>query len=106
MEKLVELLNKHRKEINGDGKWYIDTDNYNMLTLNNLDKLSSELWIISREYWFIKRLVDNDKIKWWSDKIRECWDAWSEYRCDTYENILINLALSDEPIKFLTEILK
>jgi len=110
MEKLIELLNEHRKEMNGDGKWYTDTDNYNMLTLNNLDKLSSELWAISKEYGFIKWLVDNDKIK------RE----WIEYACyiKTKDNVihsddiskegvlLMLLSIQDEPIDFLIEILK
>lgn len=61
--------------------------------------------ICLKQYEFIKWLVDNNKIDW-NNKIPEYWGAWSEYRCDDYENILINLALNDEPLKFLVSIIK
>ena len=108
MNKLIELLNEHRKEINGDGKRYIDIDNYNMLTLNNLDKLSSELWTISKEYGFIKWLVDNDKIDLW--KLIMIKDEEQKVIVDidnSRENtLLMLLAIQDEPIEFLISILK
>ena len=108
MNKLIELLNEHRKEINGDGKRYIDIDNYNMLTLNNLDKLSSELWTISKEYGFIKWLVDNDKIDLW--KLIMIKDEEQKAIVDidnSRENtLLMLLAIQDEPIEFLISILK
>ena len=117
MNKLIQLLNEHRKEMNGDGKRYIDTDNYNMLTLNNLDKLSSELWVISKEYGFIQRLVDNDNID--IEKIENTeyylidwfyyWERkgfWIERKDDVVKILLMLLSIQDSPIEFLISILK
>lgn len=97
MEKLIELLNEKEKELSpsiqvewtefsvGINKWYL----------------------ISKECWFIKWLVENDKID--IDKVEEkseytfIKNGWWEH---IIEDVLMLLAIKDEPIRFLCEILK
>ena len=86
-----------------------------------------EARIISKQFWFIKRLVDNDKIdfdKCWLDvkdylSYSKRYDKWivmaENYDNDTfvvrefyspYEQLLMLLAISDNPIDLLCEIIK
>lgn len=52
--------------------------------------------LISKEYWFIKWLVENNKID--ENKIfNDCW---------LYDSVLMKLAIQDEPIDFLISLLK
>jgi hypothetical protein len=73
----------------------------------------SELEIISKKFWFIKWLVENDKIDLW--KIKKLYRKSNENSTHTYpilydysydESLLMFLAIQDEPIRFLCEILK
>ena len=71
--------------------------------------------LISKEYLFIKWLVENDKINW-----RKCLDLWYEISVideewedvdimrtfDSYEQLLMYLSIQDNPIEFLVSILK
>ena len=71
--------------------------------------------LISKHYPLIKWLVDNDKISW-----RKCSDLWYEIAVidwvledvdimrtfDDYEQLLMYLAIQDNPIEFLISILK
>lgn len=77
------------------------------------DKITEkeEVWICSKKYWFIKWLVENDKID--LDIVKEnCikrngrMDVDGLYRYSVYERVLMLLAISDNPIDFLIEILK
>ena len=63
MEKLIELLNKHRREKVNKQSWITEW-HYNAFTfsLDNIRWQQAELLIISKQYWFIKWLVENDKI--------------------------------------------
>ena len=89
MEKLIELLNEY-DEI----REYVEVD---------LEDELISLRIISKWYWFIKRLVENDKI----DK-----DYYSNYVCDLWEefsmtsNIIMNLSIAENPIGYLIHMLK
>ena len=69
--------------------------------------------LISKEYGFIKRLVENDKIDLW--KIKKLYRKSNENSTHTYpilydysydESLLMFLAIQDEPISFLISILK
>ena len=64
--------------------------------------------IISKEYWFIKRLVDNNKIDTRKiDKDRLETIQYSEKeRITIYDWLLMLLAIKDKPIKFLISVLK
>ena len=101
MEKLIELLNEYReKEL-----WYRVPE----------WEEKWQLWItneqlISKKFWFIQRLVDNDKIDFyikhwekyleypiWSDNYDKVWD---------YKDIIQWLSISDTPIDDLISYLK
>jgi hypothetical protein len=88
--KLLELLNEYNfQEYNV--KRFFKEEN-----VNNVMKAE---WIISKRYWFIKWLVENDKIN--KSKVFSFIDTDG-----TYEDILCLLALSDEPIEDLISFLK
>ena len=70
--------------------------------------------VISKKFWFIKWLVENDKID-----INEEWNDYEKTNlyCNSdffqlqkhysyYESLLMLLAIQDEPIEFLVSILK
>lgn len=121
MEKLIELLNKHRRETVKKQSWITEW-RYNAFTfsLDNISWQQAELLIISKQYWFIKRLVENDKIdikklivkgemrsgwdfenkKWDEEEGEEIWNKYFSELC------LMILAIQDEPIDFLISILK
>ena len=64
--------------------------------------------IISKEYWFIKRLVDNNKIdtrKIDEDRLETIQYSEKE-RITIYDWLLMLLAIKDKPIKFLISVLK
>ena len=104
MEKLIELLNEYEKE-----NWRNFEVKEIWMTFRNND-----LMVISKRYWFIKRLVQNNKIN-----INKEWDDYEETNlyCNTdffqlqqhysdYESTLMLLAISDNPIDLLCEIIK
>ena len=110
MEKLLKLLNEYRPNSWMEYMWwiaYIWADQYSY----PVD--CEALTIISKEYGFIKRLVDNDKIdlekvwKVWMTKIK--WEPTS-YMFDKiysdYECLLMLLAISEQPLKDLISYLK
>lgn len=115
MRKLMMLLNEYEK----DGDWYITyiikgekpERELQSSYMFDEDKNAIQNHIISKPFWFIKWLIDNDKINnfwqvikdidiWWSDTIT--WvDTYSNY-----EAALMLLAISDAPIDLLCERLK
>lgn len=104
MDKLIELLNEYEwKELYFYDDW-ICCDKYDMYEV--WDSLV-ELEIISKRYWFIQRLVDNDKIdlmklkKWIEDNKFYC-AKWGK----TTNMLLMLLAIQEQPIDFLVSILK
>ena len=122
MDKLVELLNEFDKKklILSDiefGLWFIKEDAWKgLLKYRNYESNVSISYVISKSYWFIERLVKNDKIKW-RDKTElyygiSCYDwDWWEYELiwpnftDT-EQIIMILSIQDNPIEYLCSILK
>ena len=105
MEKLIELLNEYDKEEWLWNKWEEDEQG-----LNNMWKIydyHSKLKIISKEYWFIEWLVENDKIDFDNLLISEqtCWTDLF-YSFSKYEVLLMILSISDSPVEFLCEILR
>ena len=117
MEKLIELLNEwyqERYKTNphfnkfedywGNDYWYFIWD----------DKLMVETEVRTKKYWFIKWLVDNDKIDRKKLEIRPFSDelVYSDSDCTvyrsgtTYEMLLMLLSISDTPIDDLIGYLK
>lgn len=106
MEKLIELLNKHRREIVKKQSWITEW-HYNAFTfsLDNISWQQAELLIISKQYWFIKWLVDNDKIDFNKDALVS---LSSELWCSARDEkiVLMVLSISDTPIIDLISYLK
>ena len=102
MEKLIELLNEYDPYIQSDGTY---TDNFWWYVSKwNSAVFPKEVWIdriISNEYGFIKWLVDNDKIKLWAYDVE-----WYHFNIHTYLDLIMLLAIQDEPIEFLISVLK
>ena len=91
--KLVELLNEY------NGKTYDYSKLSNLFyrwEYESYEEVTEEK-LISKKYWFIKWLVDNDKID--ESKIEIHWFSF-------YESVLMELAIKDNPIEFLISILK
>lgn len=114
MEKLIELLNEYQTTVNKEQgvniSWYY-SDNFK--TLHHLDDDdirewdnfnwdAAESYVISKKFWFIKWLVENEKVRY-----QEIWyyiDRWyKEYDID---NLIMTLSIEDEPIDFLISLLK
>ena len=98
MEKLIELLNEWEFErVNHNTKEYIPywEKSFNDLTIAQ---------VISKKFWFIKWLVDNDKIDF--DKLEDNSDWFFIDLSDNYLEILALLSIQDNPIEFLVSILK
>ena len=95
IEKLVELLNEY-----DTFREYVEVD---------LEDCNDPivLRVISKNYGFIKWLVDNDKIDFSNLKIEEI-VAWTDlyYSFKKDEVLLMLLSIQDEPIQFLCSILK
>ena len=106
MEKLIELLNEHRREIIKKQSW-ITERHYNgyVFGLGDLKPQQAELLIISKQYWFIQWLVENEKVEWNNKDIAiKEWILWKSI--DNYHSLLMALAIQDNPIEFLVSILK
>ena len=87
MEKLIELL----KEYDNEEFWealYMENKVY-----------ANDFLIISKKYWFIKWLVENEKIDL---------DGYPDidFFNGDVNNLLMYLAIQDNPIEFLVSILK
>ena len=107
MEKLIELLNEY-----DSSNWWKETDEW----IDNIWKIyefHSELQIISKKYWFIKWLVENDKIDrdimdgkkfyYYLEKSENMhWDK----NFSRHERLLMLLSISDTPIEDLVSYLK
>ena len=116
MEKLIELLNEYEYSLFEDKslapqRWDIqDWVVFEKDFCKDLDKprdLAMDVThLISHRFSFIKWLVDNDKID--NKKIPQFglvgW--YTDFEYSEYENLLMVLAIQDEPIEFLLSIIK
>ena len=123
MDKLIELLNEYSVVLWDRYSWvtweeYPKKWSYGITWPDNpwryifySDNTNlSQTYLISKEYWFIKWLVDNDKIDLSSRNalfISEDAENWEKQRpYSFYEEMLIRLAISDTPIEDLISYLK
>ena len=99
MEKLQELLKEYQLS-----KWEWVRLAWPDVEVNDKEELVLEATLISKKYWFIQWLYDNDKID--MEEVADRMDSWgTDNSCDV-PNILMNLAIKDEPLEFLVSILK
>lgn len=92
MKKLIELLNEREKIVNWvQYPWWCKED---------LEYQCHWPRVINKRFWFIKWLVDNNKIDLLQLDNRI---ALSEF--NKYERVLMALSIQDSPIDFLVSIL-
>lgn len=105
MEKLIELLNEY--EI---WKWENGLDIRQQYAEHNF-KYNKWLYsiVISKKYEFIKRLVENDKIDFYTI-LKENWTFRKEFYAienkKEYERLIMLLSVEDNSIEFLIDLLK
>ena len=106
MEKLLELLNEY------DSWWDYDEYYWPYQYWQDRDAyIYGKYYLVSRDYWFIKWLVENDKIdrpKVWL-KIKDLWkDYWwfAIYSWIHIECLIMLLSISDTPIEDLVSYLE
>lgn len=96
MEKLIELLseytNKHPLCIRM-------SEPYKWVYLQYDENFTVD--IISKDFWFIKRLMDNNKINYLTIKSVFKYDYLDVVAYSDYESTLMLLAISDNPIEDL-----
>jgi len=106
--KLIELLNEYNCNVL---KWAdtwklkdsIDNPWTKYISLSSVWAWKIYLWIISREYWFIKWLVENDKID--TDKLEK--KVLKENLIRKFDEwLLMLLSISSSPIEDLISYLK
>lgn len=112
MEKLLQLLNEFK-----EGKTFKFTgydEKYWMFDTNlNADGNTSlpEETIISKKFWFIKWLIENNKVNIVKEVINdiEYYGHWQIENVDCYsqyDSLLMLLSIQDDPISFLVSVLK
>jgi len=108
--KLIELLNEYE----GQDTWSYDEE-MGMPYYWWGDDCDYEAYLISKKYWFIKWLVENDKIdfenqamQYAKSDLSKFFTEWEDknWMSDDYAMLLMLLAIQDEPINFLVSILK
>lgn len=104
MEKLIELLNEYDKI-----KWDKEEPIYNWKIA--IKTKIYQTYLVSARYWFIKWLVENDKIdtdivykKWFLAKTYDKDEVWEYF--EPYEEILMLLSISSSPIDDLISYLR
>ena len=106
MEKLQKLLDEYQETIENTEKidWEVALD----IEMLGIYAKTCVAYSISKQFWFIKWLVENDKI----DEVKLRWKMYQvfEFRYQdvaTLENeLLMLLSIQDNPIEFLISILK
>lgn len=116
MEKLIELLNEYNcKVLRHTDKWKEKDWKLIMeIDYNHSRSFNTDLYIVSLRYWFIKWLVENDKIDLWEKLFNLTKnDNKKSMICDLDNNdfswedtFLMLLAISDTPIEDLLLYLK
>lgn len=119
IEKLVELLNEYEPRIAGDGEHYDNIWWYRHFMSDKTVSNNATRYIVSKEYWFIKWLVENDKIsndwiKPRTDLVKEITIVdyktgdviWWKNKYTEVEQLIMYLSIQDEPIRFLCKIIK
>ena len=113
MNKLLKLLNEY-EEVNQSWKIRQFTNKAKKLYRNGWSYDIAEVNIISKKFWFIKWLVNNDKIdidKYYEFMTNEnidisnaCWEL--DMDKEFYYELLMILAVQDNSLEFLISILK
>ena len=109
MEKLIALLNEYD---GGELEYTIINNEVKRRVKNMIDPDKPykwcSVWRYSKSFWFIKWLVDNDKITFDENEYKKSIEKLNG-DCrpfEEYELLLMVLSIEDDPIEFLISILK
>ena len=108
MEKLLKLLNEYQTQRESKFKFSsYDERSLSFLLIDSNEVLWEET-IISKKFWFIERLVEEDKLDkgWLFNIITESCVFDGVDMCSESDYIIMYLAIEDDPISFLISILK
>lgn len=104
MDKLLDLLNEFDPYINGDGEHMDNIWFFAYLGQSAVyDRDKAESIIISRKYKFIEWLVKEGKIDYSKLKVNY---IYHDTEWNLVQEVLMQLAIDEEPLKFLNSILK
>lgn len=113
MEKLIELLNEWYLERYGTNPHFVKFEDYwgnDYWYFVWDDKLMVETEVWTKKYWFIKRLVDNDKIDLDGIEQRAIEFFYDEspvrWKGIRTERLIMMLSVQDNPINYLISYLK
>lgn len=109
MKKLIELLNEYQTEKKSKFKFSsYDINSSAFIIEKNPRMVLGEETVISKKFWVIQWLVDNDKIdiQWAKNLLYESEIFNPLPYTDLTERLIMYLAIQDEPIEFLISILK
>ena len=102
MEKLIELLNEYDRI-----KWDKEEPIYNWKIA--IKTKIYQKYLISKEYWFVKWLIDNYYIElpmWlWVVKSYDK-ESWLFNYFSDYESLLMLLSIQEDPIEFLIKLIQ
>ena len=103
MDKLLKYINQYCEEAQIKWKRYRTND---WIIYDNRWEQQSEALAIYKDFWFIDRLVDKDLIDidqlYEKSDFQDFLDIWYHKK----SSILMTLAITYEPLKFLSELLK
>lgn len=109
MEKLLELLNEYQTQKGSKFKFSSYDERSQSFLLVDSNEVLWEETIISKKFWFIQWLMDQNKVEF--DRARDRSDfpllyaGWWGFYSDA-DIIVATLSMEDEPIEFLISILK
>lgn len=116
MEKLLELLNEYDVGVVSREKREYSEITWDMIRwISDDQERLSMADICSKKFWFIERLVENEKIEYRKiiEKEIEVWfklvrikDYPNKIMEEDVEELLMLLAIQDEPVRFLCSILR
>ena len=108
MDKLLQLLNEYQTQRESKFKFSgYDERSLSFLLIDSNEVLWEET-IISKKFWFIERLIANDKLnkEWLFNIIRESCIFNDMNICSESDYIIMYLAIGYNPIYFLTSMVK
>lgn len=116
MEKLLRDLNIYAHSFMNCNLTFTHDGNRIRVQWDEIWPYVAESIILNKKFWFIKWLVENEKIDYEKiEKQTKCKNivGWQEFldfdierNFTPYEEVLMWLAIQDEPIEFLVSILK
>lgn len=109
MEKLLQLLNEYQTQRGSKFKFSSYDERSQSFLLVDSNEVLWEETIISKKFWFIQWLMDQNKVEF--DRARDRSDfpllyaGWWGFYSDA-DVIIATLSMEDNPIDFLNSILK